>query len=277
MVAMNRCIKCGREIPDGELFCIECSLNPGSSLFEEPRPQAAPKGRMQTPQPVKRPAAQTATVARPEKKKKSSNTGLKLALGIITILLVALLAFLIWQYSDIRVQRTRLETKEADMLLREKEAEELQVQLDELNDQLEALNDVIDQKEAEIKDLQIQLSGSKSSQSQSEYDLTTTQAELVRLQEENEQLLLLEQDLTDKIKDLNETIQALDEALEAASAYKTKSDFMDNYVVFVENNHSGIYHTYDCSNFSKSNFWAYSRKLAESNGYSPCPVCGGKP
>ena len=26
---MNQCIKCGVEIPEGELFCIECSLNPG--------------------------------------------------------------------------------------------------------------------------------------------------------------------------------------------------------------------------------------------------------
>ena len=52
---MNRCIKCGKEIPDGELFCVECSLNPGSSLFEEEvEKRPAPKGRMQTPQPVKR-------------------------------------------------------------------------------------------------------------------------------------------------------------------------------------------------------------------------------
>ena len=35
---MNQCIKCSKEIPEGELFCIECSLNPGSSLFEEDRP-----------------------------------------------------------------------------------------------------------------------------------------------------------------------------------------------------------------------------------------------
>ncbi len=23
-----KCIKCGREIPDGDLFCLECSLTP---------------------------------------------------------------------------------------------------------------------------------------------------------------------------------------------------------------------------------------------------------
>ena len=25
---MTTCIKCGKEIPDGELFCAECGLNP---------------------------------------------------------------------------------------------------------------------------------------------------------------------------------------------------------------------------------------------------------
>ena len=53
--------------------------------------------------------------------------------------------------------------------------------------------------------------------------------------------------------------------------------FMDNYVVFVENNGSRVYHTYDCPEFSKSNFWAYSRKLAEAQGFNPCPTCGGVP
>lgn len=273
---MNRCIKCGREIPDGELFCIECSLNPGSSLFEEPKPQPSPKGRMQTPQPVKRPAPQPVAVAKPERKQ-ASNVGLKVSLALVSCLLVAVLAFVGWQYGDIQVERTRLETKEADMLLREKEAEELRQQLDEVQTQIATLNEVIDQKDKDIKELQSKLSGSQSSQSQSQYDLTTAQAELERLEEENEQLLLLEEDLRAQIDDLNETIDLLDEALEEAQDYKTKSDFMDSYVVFVENNNSGIYHTYDCEKFTKSNFWAYSRKLAERNGYDPCPTCGGKP
>jgi len=269
---MNRCIKCGREIPAGELFCIECSLNPGSSLFEDPKPaerHPTPVGRMQTPKPVKRSTPQPVAVARPEKKSKG-NGGLIAALVLVSLLLAALVIFVLWQYDDIKVERTRLETKEADMLLREKEKEELQLQLDELAVQIETLNNTIAQKDEEIKALKSQLSGSQSSQSQSEYDLTTAQAELERLEEENKQLLLLE-------AELEEDIKALTEALTAAEAYKVKSNFMDNYVVFVENNGSRVYHTYDCEEFSKSNFWAYSRKLAESNGFGPCAVCGGKP
>ena len=50
---------------------------------------------------------------------------------------------------------------------------------------------------------------------------------------------------------------------------------MDTYVVFVENDKSGLYHRYDCAAFARKSFWAYSRKLAENNGYHACPSCIG--
>ena len=50
---MNTCIKCGREIPDGELFCRECALNPGA-ISEDGHAMPAPRGKMQKPvvQPI---------------------------------------------------------------------------------------------------------------------------------------------------------------------------------------------------------------------------------
>ena len=40
---MTTCIKCGKEIPDGELFCPACSLNPGAegAPAKHPLPLAA--------------------------------------------------------------------------------------------------------------------------------------------------------------------------------------------------------------------------------------------
>ena len=272
---MNVCIKCGRQIPDGELFCVECGLNPGSSLFEEPRP--APVGRMQTPKPRK-PAAPVAvavpekrsrTKAKTKQKTKQKNTGLKAAFAMVCVLLALVTGFLVWQYADIKVERTRLETKEADLLLREKEKEELQQQIESLNSQLEALYVTIEEKETEIEALRSQLTGSQSSQSQSEYDLSTVQLELARLEEENKQLLLLEEEKEAEIK-------ALTAAAELAKPNEEKAAFLDKYVVFVVNDDSRVYHTYDCPRFTKKDFWAYSRKLAESNGFAPCSTCGGK-
>ena len=157
---MNRCIKCGREIATGELFCIECSLNPGSSLFEEPKvPERhpAPTGRMQTPKPARRTSVRTATVAAPERKR-GSNVGLKVALVLVCLLLVASLAAMVWQHNEMQVEWTRLQTKEADMLLREKEKEELQLEIEDLNRQLGELNALIAEKDGQILSLKAQLS-----------------------------------------------------------------------------------------------------------------------
>lgn len=273
---MNHCIKCGRQIPEGELFCTECGLNPGSSLFEEPRP--APVGRMQTPVPRK-PAPRPVAVAEPERKTKKTkgqrvqkprNRGLKTAFAIVCILLVLVTGFLVYEFADIKVERTRLETKEADLLIREQEKEELELQIEELNRQIEDLNRIIEEKDAEIQELRVQLMGSQSSQSQSQYDLTTIQMELDRLTEENKQLLLLEEEKESRIKELTAQLTAMD-------VHKEKSAFLDKYVVFVVNDDSRVYHTYDCERFTKKDFWAYSRKLAESNGFTACPTCQGKP
>ncbi len=283
MVCMNQCIKCGAEIPEGELFCLECSLNPGASLFDEPSPPTrhpSPTGRMRAPQPVKRSAPQP-PVAVKKKQKAPKNVGLIVALVLVSLMLAGLIAFMIWQYNDLKVERTRLETKEADMLLREKEKEELELALEDLQRQMETVQTSLEQKDAEIRDLKKELSNSQGSQSQSEYDLTNAMAEMTRLEEENKQLLLLEEELEESIKTLTEQLEESDKALDEeklnSKRYKTKADFLDKYVVFVENDNSRVYHTYDCEEFSRSNFWAYSRKLAESNGFGPCEVCGGRP
>ena len=256
---MNHCIKCGRQIPEGELFCLECSLNPGSSLFQETRP--TPTGRMQTPAPRK--AVHAAPVAAKERKQKK-HTGLKLAFAIVTILLVLVVGFVAWQYTDMQDEWARLEAKEADLLLREKEREELSLELEQATRQLEELQQTIAEQEAEIKGLQDQ-----SASPQIAPDPLTDWSELARLEEENKQLLLLEEELEGQIKNLTAT-------LEASETHREKAAFLDTYVVFVENDGSRIYHTYDCARFSKKNFWAYSRKLAENKGFAPCAVCGGK-
>ena len=95
--------------------------------------------------------------------------------------------------------------------------------------------------------------------------MTAQKAELERLREENESLREQKDALTAERDELKEENQKLSE----------KSKFMDAYVVFVDNDKTGLYHKYGCSAFSRKSFWAYSRKLAESFGYTPCPKCFG--
>lgn len=274
-----KCIKCGKEIPDGELFCIECSLNPAAPLFGEGETgerYPAPKGRMQTPVPVKRAAPQPMG-PRQTDRRPGSGRGWKTALAIVSLLLAAVVGVGVWQYGNLTVQQNRLLSKEADLTVRERELEALNAQIADLQAQLDDAEASVADRDLKIQDLQAQLAGSQSSQSQSEYDLSTKQTELDRLEEENQQLLEMTEDLEAQIDELNEARKTMEAALEAAAGAKVKADFMDAYVVFVEDDHTGYYHTYDCSQFAKNSFWAYSRKLAEANGYKPCPVCGGKP
>ena len=80
----------------------------------------------------------------------------------------------------------------------------------------------------------------------------------------------------DALEQSVQTLTAANEELASSNRlFLSKSRFMDSYVVFVENDGTGQYHKYGCDHFAQTSFWAYSRKLAEANGYTPCPYCFG--
>ena len=57
------------------------------------------------------------------------------------------------------------------------------------------------------------------------------------------------------------------------TSYLKKVTFMDRFVVFVENDGSNLYHTYNCSRFKKEDFWVFNPSYAKNQGYSECPNC----
>lgn len=269
------CIKCGKEIPDGELFCVACSLNLPSDQQEAAQAPrvAAPQGRMQKPVPVRRAAPQmVGPQVQPPKR-----PGLRAALVIVSVLLAVSLGFLAWQYGNILVERNRLRTRAAALTAEENHITALEEQIETVTQQLEETEQMLAARNETIRELESQLSGSQSSQNQSEYDLTTAQSQLDQLTEENRQLLTMTEDLETELAALEDERDTLETALRQTEIYVEKANFMDSYVVFVEDDGTGYYHTYSCQNFPRNKFWAYSRRLAESNGYTPCPVCGGQP
>ena len=266
------CIKCGKEIPEGELFCASCSLNLQTEAEERlgaVRPPA-PSGRMQKPVPVRRTPPQPMG----PQVQNSGKHGLKTALVVVSLLLAASLGFLAWQYGNILVEKNRLRTQENNLLVRAEEADAMQQQIDDLTKELDDAEQLLAARAENIQQLEKQLSGSQSSQNQSEYDLSTAQGQLDQLTEENRQLLDMTEELEDQVEALEAEKKTLEEALLATKPYVEKANFMDDYVVFVEDDGTGLYHSYDCEHFTKSKFWAYSRRLAEANGYHPCPLCG---
>ena len=268
---MSHCIKCGVEIPDGELFCQECSLNGGDAIFEEKEHlrYTAPPGKMQTPIPVEHPHVHAqAEAPQSHKRKKSNVKGWKILCVILTLLLCGTLVYSVMEHGHLESEKVRLRTKEADLALRMEELDDLEAQVANLTAELMDADAQLSQKEQMIQDLLKRISEIENSKGEGSLDETTQ--ELERLENENVGLLAM-------IDDLKAQLATLKKQAESLAKDTEKARFLDDYVVFVEDNNTSYYHTYDCTAFSRTNFWAYSRKLAESQGYTPCPVCGSKP
>ena len=268
------CIKCGREIPDGELFCVECSLTPTSQqeplpgTARVPRPHKPAKAQETKPLPrldAKSTAKKPASNSSPKRSRKAT-----VAIVLLSLMLAGSLAYIGLNVGSLAVQRARLRTRDADLTLREQEVADLEAERDSLQQQLDTANATLKDLESEISTLKSQLNQSQGANSQAQYDMTSQKQELDKLSQENAELLSTVEDLEGNITQLDTQISQL-QSLNAVTS--EKANFLDTYVVFVNNDGSKLYHKYDCPNFNQGSFWAYSRKLAESNGYDPCPNC----
>ena len=178
----------------------------------------------------------------------------------------------IWQFSGLARQRRVIRLREDDLAEREKRLSTLETQIDDLTAELAAEEEKTAAQTQQIEELLTTVNSAESSASQSQYDLSEQQKELEKATDENavleEQVAALEKE-NDRLRADYDTLYA------AVDAQSKKLRFMDSYVVFIEDDGTGNYHRYDCGKFLKKNFWAYSRKLAERQGYTPCAQCFG--
>ena len=248
-----QCIKCGREIPDGELFCSACAAGP-----------SAPK---RTPSPKR-----VSHAAEPPRKNAPALRGrgkLIAAVVVLSLLLAMVLAYVGYDLLVFNQKKTNLVVREADLTLRESEQEEREQELAEAQKAVEDANAQIADLQTQIEELNTKMAGSESDFYQSQYD---QKLEMTQLAGENETLYSMVEELENK----NDSLQAqLTVANNRAAAREEKANFLDTYAVFVENDGTSYYHNYSCASFKKKSFWVYSRKLAESYGYTACPSCGG--
>ena len=246
---MTTCIKCGRNIPDGDLFCAQCSKSPViAELGVTHRP--APPKKAATPRP-----APPVSVQQKKAAKRPWIT------WVLALALVFVTGLFLWQQVGLQAEKNRARTLQDEAQRQIHDLTEAQEGLAAAEKELETLEQTLKIKDAEINDLTEQLADSRSSQNQGAYDLSNMEKELEALQEEY-----------DELKGKHDLMV---EAVEAAAKYKDKATFLDKYVVFVVNDGSNRYHTYDCELFTHSNFWTYSPKLAEAQGFRPCTKCIG--
>lgn len=271
------CIKCGREVPAGVKICQSCA-----EQSEQPKPEATIALDDVAQNDIKIEEEVAETVSTTQKKKNK----LMIPFILVCALLIGVSVFTVYSYGKISVQKANYRAKEASLSSREKELSSLQTDYDTVCAELEAAETTISEQSATISSLEDEISTLEGSASQSEYDITEMQKTIETLTTTNEELTAANATLTtDKANlayelELKATeITSLEGQLSTmTSNYNTaqsKVDFMNTYVVFVNNNGSNTYHKYDCSSFTKANFWAYSTKLAENYGYTPCSNCCG--
>ncbi|MBQ5749051.1 MAG: hypothetical protein IIV87_02720 [Oscillospiraceae bacterium] len=254
---LTTCIKCGRTIADGELFCTQCDLNPLGDEYE------APVREHPAVRPMQAPRKQQPVIKSQPQVQKQPQRSLRAPLGIAVTVAVLALALCAYLLANMSAQRVSLRVKEAELDEKLSRFAELEQTVEDLKRELAEAQQTISERDTEIESLTLDANAAASAISQSQYDMTAQKTELERLQNEN--------------KTLSASLEAMEKEYSAlkkdAETNAAKASFMDSYVVFVENDGTGLYHRYNCGNFPRRTFWAYSRNLAENHGYDACPNC----
>lgn len=276
---MSSCIYCGKDVPQGELFCNACRR----MVEENPQMPEKTSEPMRTHKAAPSVAAQTTAQRQTHRSLPRWASVLIVLLAIVAAGTSALLLAQLW---NARTQRVELRVREEALAAQEKEFQNAKEELETTKAALSEAELTVHAQKEQIQVLQTELSTAQSSANQSQYDMKTQQEELDRLKTENQTLSEQVEALQESEKTLQEeketltqeqeTLQKENETLrKEQTALKEKSDFVDSFVVFVENDRSGLYHKYGCEAFSRKSFWAYSTKLAESYGFHACPKCFG--
>ena len=84
-------------------------------------------------------------------------------------------------------------------------------------------------------------------------------------------------DLKEQVSTKQSTINTLHSRINAlerdVKSYKELSAFVNNYVVFIEDDGTKRYHKFECDKFVGESFWVYNIEAAKSNGYRECQLC----
>lgn len=95
----------------------------------------------------------------------------------------------------------------------------------------------------------------------------------VNTQELKDEISDLERQVSTKQSTINRLENEVDDLESDLWDYKDLARFVDNHVVFVENDGSDLYHKFDCYKFKGNSFWVYNTEKAVQFDFSPCPNC----
>lgn len=257
-------------------------LYPLEEPVPEPVSQPVPEAEAADPAPEK-----TSEPPHPEKGFRAVPVIYRILLFVLLAALVGTVCGLIYVTGNTANMRAQLRRAQSDEATAVENALGLETRITELEADLDTARTEAKEKAETIKALEAQIVDMESDVTQTTYDMESAQRQLEEAQTEltalNTEITDLETKLADVESQLETANTALSEAqdenkslTDANAALTAETEFYDSYVVFVMTTATDkYYHKFDCPNFTQKNFLAYNTKLAESNGYIPCPVCMG--
>ncbi len=246
-----------------------------------PLPEKLKRQPKKTPKRLYPPEELLETLEHPEPAKKSSaNRKLVIfavIMGLLAAIAIGTAVYITAHTGSLRVQLRKAQTERASA---EASAENLAKEVASLQENLQTTKTEKTELEEQITGLTSQISGMETDVNQAKYDQSTATQKLETIQGEIDTLNGTVDELETKLEDAEaaqEELQTENDSLSAkVEDYESEISFYNSYVVFVMlDSETKYYHKYGCGYFTKQNFLAYSTKLAEANGYSPCPNCIG--
>lgn len=229
-----KCLRCGTELTDSAVFCPRCS-----EVTSVPLPASlATNKKIVIP---KRTPAQSIKKPEPKKSaKKERRTGPWLT---VSILLLFLLGAMVLQGTYTYREKARAEAELS--------------RLQSVEDECVRLTEKLRQSEQAVSDLEAELVALGSdAYLEARNDLKEAEKTI--------------EELSSQLAKEKENVASLGAQLELL---REKTDFLDAHIVFLQEDNTDIFHSFDCEKFTRNGYRAYNKQQALSLGYFPCPDC----
>lgn len=276
------CPRCNAKMEPGDAFCQNCG---SFTLSVDEKEFHREESHRESPKKIYPDTMVVETSSGDSSKLKRLCIILGIVAAVTTLLSIVILA-------TTGTLKAQLRKAQSDAQAAQAAVAELEDQITELNTSMDGYRGENDALNQQVNSLTGQVNSMETSVNQSQYDKEAAERNLENAEEE---LKTLGQTISDLQKELKDTQSKLTVANNLADDLSENNDiltkerdslksskkelekelaFYETYIVFVlREDENKYYHSRDCEDFSPSGFYAYNKKLAESNGYVPCPNC----
>ena len=266
------CIRCGKNITKGRLFCDDCSRSVSTPLDEAETRRLVLPDRSKLP-PAPKPVKKSEPAPPPRGLRRL--TAAVVVLSLCCTLLLGAIGYgaYAWFFGSLHRERSRQALVAAENTRLNGEVDRLEEALSVAEEEQRTLEDARLADARKLQRLEDELSIYRMQTGDLETDLTALEQENIQLLDELDRMAAEKRGLDRTIEDLKTQLQASEDA---TAWLQGMSAFVDSHVAFITEDGTGYYHHYGCAYFSTAGLWSISSITdAQAQGYSPCPYCHG--